>query len=88
MLEITEKVELKPLEFAIELLGGVSEMARLLSVNPSAIGNWRRRGRVPPDRCMQIEMHTRGKVKRKALRPDLFGGFTNLRKFQRQPSER
>jgi DNA-binding transcriptional regulator YdaS (Cro superfamily) len=70
MLEAT--IPLPPLEVAIEILGGVSEMAKRIDVSPSAITNWRARGRVPPERCRAIETLTKGKVTRRDLRPDVF----------------
>jgi len=59
-------------EQAIEKLGGVTKAAAALRVkNPSVVANWRRRGRVPPERVLEIEFLTG--VSRHALRPDVFG---------------
>lgn len=38
------------------------------------ISQWEKEGaKVPAIRCVQVEEVTRGKVKRRTLRPDLFG---------------
>lgn len=79
MLKINEALGRTPLEFAISLVGGVREMAKLMNVQPSAITNWRRR-RVPPERCAEIERLTLGLVTRSELRPDVFGTLKELRK--------
>jgi DNA-binding transcriptional regulator YdaS (Cro superfamily) len=50
-----------------------TELARLLSVNPDQVRQWRHRyeGRVPsPANCVLIEKATQGAVTRKDLRPD------------------
>lgn len=59
-----------PLDRAARLLGGRPEMARQLHVTVGAIGNWKTRsGGVPIDKCVRIEVLSRGAVTRKDLRP-------------------
>jgi DNA-binding transcriptional regulator YdaS (Cro superfamily) len=58
------------LSTAIERAGGVTALASLLDVVPSAVTNWRRRGRVPADFACLIESATGVTVRE--LRPDLF----------------
>lgn len=60
------------IEIAVEKLGGVTKAAATLGVkNPSVVANWRSRGRVPPERVLEIEALTG--VSRHDLRPDVFG---------------
>lgn len=58
------------LSTAIERAGGVTALAQRLGVVPSAITNWRRRGKVPGDYACKIEGATG--VTARELRPDLF----------------
>lgn len=59
-------------DMVIEKLGGVTKAAGILGVkNPSTIANWRTRGRVPPERVLEIESLTG--ISRHSLRPDVFG---------------
>ena len=58
------------LETASKILGGNAPLARALGVSPQAVGQWLRDQRtVPPERCVQIETLTEGKVTRRDLRP-------------------
>jgi DNA-binding transcriptional regulator YdaS (Cro superfamily) len=61
------------IEKAIEICGGQTALAKALGIKQSAISNWINRGQVPPDRCLAVEVSTRGKVTRYDLRPDVFG---------------
>lgn len=65
------------LDEAISVIGGVSKLAAILSetrkTTQSVVSNWRMRGQVPADRCVEIENATGGKVTRHDLRPDIFG---------------
>lgn len=58
------------LTIAIERAGGVTALSRMLGVVPSAVTNWRRRGKVPGDWACMIEAATGVTVRE--LRPDLF----------------
>ena len=70
-----------PLQRAVDLVGGQSEMARRLSaitnrnVTPAHVWNWLNRaaGAAPAEYCLAIEAATSGAVTRYALRPDVFG---------------
>lgn len=56
----------------VEKLGGLTKAAAVLKVkHPSVIANWRSRGRVPPERVLEIE--SLSGVSRHDLRPDVFG---------------
>lgn len=58
------------LSTAIERAGGVTALAQKLGVVPSAVTNWRRRGKVPGEFACMIEGATG--VTARELRPDLF----------------
>lgn len=64
-----------PIAEACEIVGGQAEMARLLSVTPSAVNQWCTRLRsVPAERCPEIERATRDKGRAilcEQLRPDV-----------------
>lgn len=62
-----------PLGKAIKRAGGLTELAEKLGVTPQVVSNWRSRGRVPAERCIEIETATDGAVTRQELRPDIFG---------------
>lgn len=56
---------------AVEIVGGQSEMARLLDVKPPTVNQWVSGVRpVPPRRCPAIEKATGGVITRPELRPD------------------
>jgi DNA-binding transcriptional regulator YdaS (Cro superfamily) len=61
------------LDRAIEIVGGVGKLAAALSTRQSTVSNWRSRGHVPAERCLDIERATAGAVTRYDLRPDVFG---------------
>lgn len=63
-----------PLEKAIELAGGVGNVARTFGISQVAIHKWRLRGKVPAERVLELEAATDGKITRYQLRPDVFGG--------------
>lgn len=60
------------LEQAIRIVGTQQELARKLGIRAPSVAEWRRRGRVPAERCSGIEAATGGEVSRHDLRPDLF----------------
>ena len=68
-----------PLEKAVELVGGQSELARRIGVSQSTISDWiaqpgRRRaiGQAPGKYTVAISQATGGIVTPEMLRPDLF----------------
>lgn len=55
---------------AAEILGGLSAMARALSIKPPTVHQWADGERpVPPQHCLAIERATDGAVTRQDLRP-------------------
>jgi DNA-binding transcriptional regulator YdaS (Cro superfamily) len=60
------------LDRAIEIAGSAKALSERLGLRKSAVTMWRIRGRVPPEHCGAIEILTKGKVKRRQLRPDVF----------------
>lgn len=60
------------------------DIARLLKISPAAVSRWG--GVVPPDRAIQIEELTEGKVTRHDIRPDYFGAAPIAQK--RQPRKK
>lgn len=61
---------MSPIDKAIEITGGLSELARLIGVSPNQLGNWRSR-RVPAEHCPSFERVTKGVVRCEELRPDV-----------------
>lgn len=61
------------LERAIKIVGTPSQLAEAIGASPQVVQNWRSRGRVPPERCTDIEHATGGEVTCHELRPDIFG---------------
>jgi len=61
------------LEQVIEILGSQEALASNLKIRSPSISEWRKRGRVPAERCLEIERLTDNRVTRYELRPDVFG---------------
>lgn len=60
-----------PVERMIDDLGGPTKAAAALGIsNPSVVLNWRKRGKVPAERVIDIELLTG--ISRHELRPDIF----------------
>lgn len=60
-----------PVRTACEHVGGITALARLLSVTPQIVHKWAAGQQpVPIIRCVEIEEITNGLVTRKQLRPD------------------
>lgn len=66
------------LDLAIKCVGSGAELARRLGVVPMTVTQWRRRKRVPAERCAAIEQLTNGAVTRHDLRPDVFGPLPSI----------
>ena len=60
------------LEEAIAEAGSAGEFAKRLGVTAQAVSLWRKGGRISPERAIDIENATAGKVRRSDLRPDLW----------------
>lgn len=65
----------KALSFAIAQFGGQTAFAKALGTTQSVVGNWLMRGRVPAERCPDIERLCEGKVLCEHLRPDIDWGY-------------
>ena len=55
---------------AIAHAGGVRPLSRLLGISAPSVSEWRKRGRIPAERVLQVERVTG--VSRHILRPDLY----------------
>lgn len=51
------------LKKALDEAGGVARLAEHFGISPISIYEWISRGRVPPDRCPEIEKFSKGVVK-------------------------
>jgi DNA-binding transcriptional regulator YdaS (Cro superfamily) len=58
------------IERACDALGGQVKLAKALGVTPQAVSQWVAKGRVPPERCAEVERASG--VGRHELRPDIF----------------
>ena len=59
------------LQTAIDTFGSRAALARSLGVTAEAVRKWEL-GRIPAERCLDIERATNGRVSRSELRPDLW----------------
>lgn len=66
-------MSIQSLDSACEALGSQDKLAAAMNIRSPSISGWRKRGRVPAERCVAIELATGGKVTRHQLRPDVFG---------------
>lgn len=64
---------MEPLDRACKILGSQEALAAALGIRGPSIVGWRNRSRVPAERCVEIEVATKGQVTRQELRPDIFG---------------
>lgn len=60
---------MKPLDRAIEIAGGLSDLAKKIGVKSNTLNNWRDRG-APVDMCALIEKAVNCQVTCEELRPD------------------
>ena len=60
------------IERAVAMVGGQSELARLIGVAPQSVQQWVAAGRAPATRFQSIENATGGKVSRAELLDDLY----------------
>lgn len=49
-----------------------SALARELGVEPMTVSQWKVRGRIPAERCLDIAEASGGKIELYELRPDLY----------------
>jgi DNA-binding transcriptional regulator YdaS (Cro superfamily) len=62
---------MKPLDIAIDYVGGVTKLAEAIGVGQSVVSNWKKRNSViEAGLCTKIEIVTNGRVTRKDLRPN------------------
>jgi len=64
-----------PIEKAIRLAGGISELANQSGVSYQAVQQWRDKGVVPARRCVAVSKATNGSVLVHELNPEVFGGL-------------
>ena len=62
-----------PLDTAIEAAGGVVQLAAAIGELPQTVSMWRKRARVPAEKCIAVETACAAAVTRYQLRPDVFG---------------
>lgn len=60
------------LDTLLDRVGSLSQLARDLSITPQAIDGWKRRGKVPAERVLDVERVTGGLITRYELRPDIY----------------
>lgn len=70
-LSVAKLWSMNALQKAYRPFGSRSKFAAQLGVSGEAVRKWER-GRVPAERCIEIERITEGSVTRCDLRPDLF----------------
>jgi DNA-binding transcriptional regulator YdaS (Cro superfamily) len=68
---------ISPIQAAIKYAGGQTAVARICGVTPQAVNKWLKKGRVPSEQCLKIELAIDSKVSCNDLRPDVFGAKTN-----------
>jgi DNA-binding transcriptional regulator YdaS (Cro superfamily) len=61
------------LQRAVDEFPTQDAFAAALGIRSPSVSEWRKRGKVPPHRCIDIERITKGLVTRFQLRPDIFG---------------
>jgi DNA-binding transcriptional regulator YdaS (Cro superfamily) len=62
--------QVNSVDFAINAVGGMRPLARLLGISAPSVWEWRHRGQIPVTRVLQIERLTG--VSRHVLRPDIY----------------
>ena len=61
------------LDRAIEAAGGVMQLATAIGELPQTVSMWRKRSRVPAEKCIAVETACNAAVTRYQLRADVFG---------------
>lgn len=57
---------------ACAVVGSQAELARRVGVTVQAVNKWCRKGRVPAERVLAVEVATGGEVARHEMRPDIY----------------
>lgn len=70
----------RPIDRVIKLLGSQAELARRMNVTPGFVSKMFRTGRIPAERCPDLENLTGGTVTAEEMRPDVFGRLSLNRK--------
>jgi len=60
----------KPIQKAIDAVGGVSQLAKLCDVSYEAVRKWVSLDRLPAERVLEVERFTG--ISRQELRPDIY----------------
>ena len=69
---------------AIKLFGSEGRLAEAIGFTPTALSTGRRLGRWSAEMVVAVEVATGGRVTRAQLRPDLFGSYEQLIKYERE----
>lgn len=70
-----KKIANKPnvVEKVVEIVGSLSELARLCGVKPQSVAEWREKGIVPPKKVMLVAEIVNQKVPPHELNPETHG---------------
>jgi len=81
-MKTTTRAAAPVIDLLVGLFGTQSALAAKLGIRCASISGWRQRGKIPVDRCGDIERVTGGQVTRYDVRPDVFGAApsSNLQK--------
>jgi DNA-binding transcriptional regulator YdaS (Cro superfamily) len=55
-----------------EVFGSCAALAEVLGIHKMAVYQWRKRGRIPAERCPDIVAASGGRIALHELRPDLY----------------
>ncbi|MGC1547434.1 MAG: YdaS family helix-turn-helix protein [Rhodanobacter sp.] len=66
-------MSIEALDRAVDIFKTQNALAAELKLRSASISGWRKRNRIPVERCRDIERVTGGRVTRYDLRPDMFG---------------
>lgn len=56
----------------IEIVGGQSALAKKLKIKQPSVAKWKRRGRAPSSRIVELERLSNGAITRHEFRPDIY----------------
>lgn len=66
-------MDTQALDIAVATFPTQNAFAAALGIRSASVSGWRKCGRAPAARCLDIERITAGRVTRYDLRPDVFG---------------